>query len=160
MTRSIIRTATIAIAIAALAAPTALAAAPLANAQTPTIVTNITFPEGEFLGTFTASTPLCPSGTFVDQVVGGGGAFDNAHVLVFAVTVRKLFTCADGTGTFTIQFHPQLTPATAADCHESGPFAVVDGTGAYAKLRGHGDFCLLPTPDDISETFTGTFSHS
>jgi hypothetical protein len=137
----------------------ALAAAPLANAQTPTIVTNITFPEGEFLGTFTASAPLCPSGTFVDQVVGGGGAFDNAHVLVFAVTVRKLFTCADGTGTFTIQFHTQLTPATAAGCHESGPFAVVDGTGAYAKLRGHGDFCLLPALSEgvFRETFTGAF---
>jgi len=133
-----------------------LAFAPSARAQAPTIVTHITFPEGEFLGTFTASAPLCPSGTFVDQVVGGGGAFDNAHVLVFAVNVRRLFTCADGTGTFTIQFHTQLTPATAAGCHESGPFAVVDGTGAYAKLRGHGDFCLLPG-DDISETFTGAF---
>src|SRR3954451_13006034 len=68
-------------ALLAVLACLALAAAPLANAQAPTIVTNITFPEGEFLGTFTASAPLCPSGTFpVDQFVGGGGAFDNAHV--------------------------------------------------------------------------------
>ena len=145
-------------ALLAVLACLALAAAPLANAQAPTIVTNITFPEGEFLGTFTASAPLCPSGTFPDdQFVGGGGAFDNAHVLVFAVTLRKLLTCADGTGTFTIQFHTQLTPGTAAGCHESGPFAVVDGTGAYAKLRGQGDFCAGLSEGGFRETFTGAF---
>src|SRR3954454_21758846 len=102
-------------ALLAVLACLALAAAPLAKAQAPTIVTNITFSEGEFLGTFTASAPLCPSGTFpVDEFVGGGGAFDNPNVLVFAVTVRRVFTCADGTGTFTVQFHTQLTPGTSA----------------------------------------------
>jgi hypothetical protein len=54
----------------------ALAATPSAQGQAPTIVTDITFPEeGEPFGTFTASEPLCPSGTFVDEFVGGGGAF-------------------------------------------------------------------------------------
>jgi hypothetical protein len=52
-----------------------LAAAPAAYAQEPTITTDITFPEeGEPFGTFTATEPLCPSGTFVDEFVGGGGA--------------------------------------------------------------------------------------
>ena len=81
----------------------ALAAAPSAQAQAPTIVTDITFPEeGEPFGTFTASKPLCPSGTFVDEFVGGGGAFRSDRVFYGASTVRKMFTCADGSGTFTI----------------------------------------------------------
>lgn len=132
----------------------ALGAAPSAQGQAPAIVTDITFPEGgEPFGTFTASEPLCPSGTFVDEFVGGGGgAFSHA------ATVRKMFTCADGSGTFTILFHPQHTPATPPGCEEAGPFAVVGGTGDYARLRGHGDFCNFPVgEDEISETFTGTF---
>ena len=94
----------------------ALAAAPSVHAQDPTIVTDITFPEGgEPFGTFTASDPLCPSGTSVDEFVSGGRR---------AVTIRKRFVCADGSGTFTIQFHPQSTNATTAGCEQSGPFAV------------------------------------
>jgi hypothetical protein len=137
----------------------ALAAAPAANAQEPTIVTDITFPEeGEPFGTFTASDPLCPEGTFVDEFVGGGGAFRSNHVFYHSSTVRKHFTCADGSGTFTILFHPQFTPATPADCEEAGPFVVVAGTGAYAQLRGTGDFCVFPEGDGFTETFTGSFS--
>jgi hypothetical protein len=63
----------------------ALAVARPAYAQDPTIVTDITFPEeGEPFGTFTATAPLCPSGTFVDQFVGGGGAFRSGHVFYHA----------------------------------------------------------------------------
>jgi hypothetical protein len=130
-----------------------------AYAQEPTIVTNITFPEeGEPFGTFTASDPLCPSGTFVDDFVGGGGAFQSGHVFYHASTVRKTFTCADGSGTFTILFHPQFSPATPAGCEEAGPFTVIGGTGAYTQLRGHGDFCVFPSGDGFTETFTGTFT--
>jgi hypothetical protein len=134
----------------------ALAVAPAAYAQEPAIVTDITFPEvGEPFGTFTALDPLCPSGTFVDEFVAGGGfPSGRSH----GVTVRKTLTCADGSGTFTILFHPQLTRATPAGCEEAGPFAVVGGTGDYAKLSGHGDFCLVPVGNGrFSETFTGTF---
>jgi hypothetical protein len=138
----------------------ALAAAPSANAQAPTIVTDITFPEeGAPFGTFTASDPLCPSGTFVDQFVGGGGAFRSGHVFFGASNIRKVFTCDDGSGTFTIQFHPQFTPATSAGCEQAGPFAVIGGTGDYVRLRGHGDFCNFAVgEDEFRETFTGTFS--
>ena len=137
----------------------ALAVAPAAYAQDPTIVTDITFPEeGEPFGTFTATEPLCPSGTFADEFVGGGGAFRSGQVFYHAFTVRKTFTCADSSGTFTILFHPQFSPATPADCEEAGPFAVVGGTGAYAQLRGHGDFCVFPVGDRFRETFTGAFT--
>ena len=135
-----------------------LAATPSANAQAPTIVTDITFPEdGAPFGTFTASAPLCPSGTFVDEFVGGGGAFGSDRVFYNANTVRKMFTCADGSGTFTILFHPQFTPATPPGCVNAGPFAVVGGTGAYAHLRGTGDFCNFPEGERFTETFTGRF---
>jgi hypothetical protein len=123
----------------------ALASAPAAYAKEPTIVTDITFPEeGEPFGTFTALDPLCPSGTFVDKFVGG-------------VTVRKTLTCADGSGSFTILFHPLHTPATPEGCQEAGPFSVKGGTDAYARLRGHGRFCNFPVEDGVTETFTGTF---
>jgi hypothetical protein len=135
----------------------ALAASPSAHAQAPTIVTDITFPEeGPPFGTFTASEPLCPSGAFVDEFIGGGGSFHpNAPVQFGSSAIRKHFTCADGSGTFTILFHPQLTPATSAGCDQSGPFTVIAGTGDYALLRGSGEFCV--TFADLQETFTGTF---
>jgi hypothetical protein len=137
----------------------ALAVAPASYAQDPTIVTDITFPEeGAPFGTFTATAPLCPAGTFVDEDAGGGGAFRSGHVFYHAFAVRKTLTCADGSGTFTILFHPQFSPATPASCEEAGPFAVVGGTGAYAQLRGHGDFCVFPVGDRFRETFTGTFT--
>ena len=123
----------------------ALAAAPSAHAQEPTIVTDITFPEeGNPFGTFTASDPLCPSGTFVDQASGFGA-------------IRKNFTCADGSGTFTILFRPLFTPATSAGCDASGPFAVIGGTDDYARLRGQGEFCVVFAEGSAEETFTGRF---
>ena len=136
-----------------------LAAAPAAYAQEPTITTNITFPEeGEPFGTFTANEPLCPSGTFVDEFVGGGGAFRSDRFFYSAFTIRKVFTCDDGSGTFTILFHPQLNPTTPESCLQAGPFAVVGGTGDYATLSGHGDFCLFGTGENTGiETFTGVF---
>jgi hypothetical protein len=105
-----------------------------------------------------STAPLCSSGTFVDQFIGGGGAFRSGHVEYGSATVLKTFTCADNSGTFRILFHPQFSPATAADCAQAGPFAVGGGTGAYTKLRGHGDFCLLVEGDEATETFTGTFT--
>jgi hypothetical protein len=136
----------------------ALAVVPVAYAQEPTIITNITFPEeGEPFGTFTAADPLCPSGTFIDDFVGGGGAFRSGHVFYHSATVRKTFTCSDGSGMFTTLFHPQFSPATPAGCEEAGPFAVVGGTGRYEKLRGSGDFCVFPVGEGFRETFTGTF---
>jgi hypothetical protein len=136
-----------------------LAAAPAAHAQETTITTNITFPEeGEPFGTFTATEPLCPSGTFVDEFVGGGGAFASDRFFYSAFTIRKVLTCADASGTFTILFHPQINPTTPESCGQAGPFAVVGGTGDYATLSGHGDFCVFGTGENTAiETFTGTF---
>jgi len=134
----------------------ALALVPAAYAQEPTITTSITFPEGgPPFGTFTATEPLCPSGTFVDAQLGGGGS--PVSPFYHAFSVRKTFTCDDGSGTFTILFHPQFNPSTSTSCEEAGPFSVVGGTGDYVTLSGHGDFCVFPSGDGFTETFTGTF---
>ena|SRR5215216_3228019 len=91
-----------------------------AYSQAPIIVTDITFSEEGAFGTFTATAPLCPSGMFVDEFVAGGG-FQSGRV--FAATVRKTLTCADGSGTFTILFHPQETTATPAGRDRSRSWA-------------------------------------
>jgi hypothetical protein len=124
-----------------------LAAAPSAHAQTPTIVTDVTLPDGgPAFGAFTALDPLCPSGTFVDQNLGHGA-------------IRRTLTCADGSGTFTILFlfkPPDAAPAPLG-CELAGPFVAVGGTGAYAQLHGQGDFCFFSVGDGFSDTFTGRF---
>ena len=120
----------------------ALAVVPAAYAREPTITTSITFPEGgEPFGTFTALEPLCPSGTFVDEQLGGGGAFVMGP-FYHAFSVLKTFTCDDGSGTFTILFHPQFSPATPASCDEAGPFSVVGGTGLRDLARPRRLLCL------------------
>ena len=98
-------------------------------------------------GTFTASSPLCPSGTFVTEVVGGGGGLH-----AFALTGRQHMTCDDGSGTFVIQFHPQSNPESPMP---SGPWAALGGTGAYAGMHGAGSFVALSPPPTVVAEFTG-----
>jgi hypothetical protein len=100
--------------------------------------------------------PLCPSGTFVDQLVASGRS--PLGVGASAITVRRTWTCSDGS-TFMTLFHPQVHPSTPSGCTEAGPFSVVGGTNEFSSLSGAGDFCV-----DIdfasntgTETFTGTF---
>jgi hypothetical protein len=108
-------------------------------------------------GTFTASAPLCQSGTFLDEVKALGGAFTGvANTTLFTGTIVKHFVCDDGTGTFQIQFHLHLQPDAA---QSSGPWAIVGGTGKYSTLHGSGDFSVAFLPGKFLvegfETFTG-----
>ena len=83
---------------------------------------------------------------------------ESGHVDYGASAILKTFTCTDGSGTFTILFHPQFTPGTSEGCESAGPFAVIGGTGDYAQLRGRGDFCVFGVgEDEVRETFTGRF---
>jgi hypothetical protein len=137
----------------------ALATSP-AQAELPqpmTITTTVAF-SGPPQGTFTASGPICPSGTFVDEFVAGGGSFRAPRLIAYALTVRKHFTCADGSGTFTVQFHPQFHPSSDLNFHESGPWAMSEGTGKYGNLKGHGDFGVIyydTQPVTGTEVFAG-----
>ncbi len=95
-------------------------------------------------GTFTASAPLCPSGTWLgDSEEDGDG-------------VRE-FTCADRSGTFTTDFVGDAEHETGA----TAPWAITGGTGKWVKLRGAGtattDQSTGPgqPPIDFRSTWTG-----
>jgi hypothetical protein len=107
-------------------------------------------------GTFTASLPVCPSGTFMDEEKTVGGAFTGAQTSLFVATIVKHFTCGDGSGTFDIQFHPHFQTLGS---QSGGPWNVVGGSGAYTSMHGTGDFAIVFLPGSFlvegSETFTG-----
>jgi hypothetical protein len=88
--------------------------------------------------TFTASAPLCPSGTFVDTVEAEGRGGPPAAEGSLTLVISSVFTCADGSGTFTLlkQIHIQFTDPDNAT--STGTFVVMGGTGAYATLHGQG----------------------
>lgn len=133
-------------AVVAVALPAAAAATP----PTPVTITVLADFGGPVpQGTFTASEPLCSSGTFVSEPIAGGGG-----PVASAFTGLQHFSCDDASGTFTIQFHPQVHPP---DFIDQGPWAALGGTGAYDGLRGSGDFMLLAfiSPTTALATFIG-----
>jgi hypothetical protein len=117
------------------------------------IRTNITFAEPAF-GTFTATLPLCASGTAIGRFVATNPSV--AH----GWTVAWEYTSDDNTGTFQLQYHPQFH--ADPDFLLTGPWSVVGpSTGRYAKLSGHGDFGVVIVfdengiPQTGEETFVG-----
>ena len=87
-------------------------------------------------GTFTAGAPLCAHGTWSQTDT--------------AVPERRTFTCEDGSGTFAANFNPNVDASPRAN----QPWAIVGGTGSYAKLRGLGTAALETTPV-WRDTWTG-----
>jgi hypothetical protein len=85
--------------------------------------------------TFTATGPLCPSGTFADTVLS---ATFNAPQLTGNVLIRTVYTCADGSGTFTMLKHVFLQFNSDFSSTNTGPVQILGGTGAYTDLLGHG----------------------
>ena len=103
--------------------------------------------------TFTATAPLCTSGTIQSlRILMNPSA---AH----AWTVESEYTCDDNSGTFRIQYHPQAGANYAGGTREplftvAGPWSIVNGgTGQYAKLTGHGDFGVVV--DKSTDPWTG-----
>lgn len=88
------------------------------------------------VNTFTATGPLCASGTFVDTVVtvaGGRSGQPKANLLVTTV-----YTCDDGSGTFTMLKHVFIVGNPDGSFSNTGPAQILGGTDAYAGLIGHG----------------------
>jgi hypothetical protein len=118
-----------------------LGAAASAQAAEPvpfTISEQVDFATGAF--TFTATGPLCPSGTFVDnlQVFApnpeSSGIDSSGRVnLLF----RTVYTCDDGSGTFFALKHVLLT-LSGDTFTNTGPIQLLGGTGSYTGLVGHG----------------------
>jgi hypothetical protein len=91
-------------------------------------------------GTFTASPPLCPSGSWLGNGAGS-----------------RIFTCADGSGSFTATFQGELEHTRGA----TGPWTITSGTGSYTALRGKGTATIdsstgvNSSPIIFSDTWTG-----
>jgi len=91
-------------------------------------------------GTFTASAPLCPSGSWLGNGAGS-----------------RVFTCADQSGSFTASFQGELEHTQGA----SGPWTITTGTGTYTALRGKGTATIdsstgeNTSPIIFSDTWTG-----
>jgi hypothetical protein len=127
--------------LAAVAAPVSAA-----SPRQVTIVSNVTFnPDGPNYGDFTASGQaveadvICQSGTFVDTGIRLAG-FESGRDIV-QLQVDKLFTCADGTGSFSVKLQIQADFATGL---ESFSWVVLGGSGAYGDLRGSGNGSTVP----------------
>ena len=101
-----------------------------------TIADEVNFDSGVF--TFTATSPLCASGTFVDDVkVSAFARSAQARSGGGVLLIRSVYTCDDGSGTFKMLKHLQLT-FTETGFTTDGPIEILGGTGAYAGITGHG----------------------
>jgi hypothetical protein len=142
------------VAIVALTAALALVTAPMAGAGAPdqgSVTLDIWMYYDTGTGPFTASGGIvCGSGDTQDEWIGSwrgvppqftGDYYHGASVLM---KERKVFTCGDGTGTFTLEF---IAPMHWDQGYNHGEWKVVAGTGDYTDLRGHGTFRVEWGPD-------------
>jgi non-ribosomal peptide synthetase component E (peptide arylation enzyme) len=116
------------------AATSAQAAGPMPVTITEQInsATNVT--------TFTATGPLCPSGTFADDVKvfapnPESSGIDSSGTL--NLLIRTVYTCDDGSGTFNAVKHVFIT-FTENGFTNTGPIQLLGGTGTHTDLSGHG----------------------
>jgi hypothetical protein len=122
------------------------------------IVSNVTFNDngpnyGDFLASGTAADNglICQQGTFVDTWLKFGG-YERGTGAV-QVHVRKLFTCDDGSGTFSVKLEINGNYITG---YETFNWVVQDGTGAYAQLHGTGSGYTVPTSTGNVNTYDGS----
>jgi hypothetical protein len=120
-------------ALLAFTAPAAHAAAP-----EPFIINeDLDFVNEVFTFTTPPDGPLCPSGTFADEVKAVGGV--NVPTLPKAnILIETVYTCDDGSGTFFAQKHVFLIISEDGSQTNTGPISFKGGTGDYAGLSGHG----------------------
>ena len=120
----------------------ALCTATSAHAAAPvpfTITEQVNFATG--FNTFTATGPLCPSGTFVDDVTTFAPNPSSSGIDAsggFNLVIHTVYTCDDGSGTFNALKHVFLTFTSENSATNTGPIQLLGGTGAYTQLVGHG----------------------
>jgi len=115
-------------------------AAPAAEAAPPepfTITETIDFNSPE-PPTFTATGPLCASGTFEDEVVGDRFRGHPDTTGKFNLLIRTVYTCDDGSGSFKAQKHVFVTLNEDESSTNTGPITLHGGSGDYTRLSGHG----------------------
>jgi len=92
-------------------------------------------------GAATESGLICSSGTVLDVgLVFSGFESKTGQVQIL---VRKLFTCADGSGTILVKIQVHANP----DGTETFTWVVLGGTGAYQNLHGSGQGTTVPNAD-------------
>jgi hypothetical protein len=135
----------------------ALAAAP-AGATSPddvefSVETSF-LPTGETGGPFVATGPavdaglMCPTGDTID-IFGKVSAFETG--VGFNIQLGKLFTCDDGSGEFVLKLQIRIDPKGV-----NFNWLVVDGSGAYERLRGTGSGVGLPDlVAEVLDIYTG-----
>lgn len=125
------------------------------GAQTPfTITDTIDFRTGA--RAFTATGPLCASGTYADEIrVEAFPAEPSVPHSPDAgnVIIRTVFTCADGSGTFNGLKHFRVTFLSDTSITTKGQLELKGGTGAYVGLSGHGSV-IGGTVDEVGGGFT------
>jgi hypothetical protein len=122
----------------ALLAPLGAATSAQAAGPVPFTITEQIAATGET--TFTATGPLCPSGTFADDVklfAPSPGSTGSDSSGGFNLLIRTVYTCEDGSGTFNALKHVFIT-FTENGFTNTGPIQLLGGTGAYTGLSGHG----------------------
>src|SRR5262245_33164799 len=78
--------------------------------------------------------------------------------VVSILQIDTLFTNADGTGTFTIR-RTILSSADGPNLFvREGTWHIVDATGVYAGLRGHGTLTGIESGAFVVDTLTGVLS--
>jgi hypothetical protein len=125
--------------------------APAAHAAPPepfTINEDLDFVNGVFTFTTPSDGPLCPSGTFTDEVTVIGG-LNNPALPKVNLLIKTVYTCGDGSGTFFAQKHVFLTFNEDGSDTNTGPITLKGGTGDYTGLSGHGVNNGTVTPEDI-----------
>ena len=147
-----------AVTLSAAALMLAVVAGPV-GAASPTderIVSHMQFnPDGPNSGDFVATGAavggglICPSGPVVDTrlILAGGQSGRGAQI-----PVRKTFTCDDESGTIEIKIQVHLDFASST---ETFTWVILDGTGAYERLRGSGQGS---TVSDGTDPQTGNFN--
>ena len=98
-------------------------------------------------GSFTASVPFCPSGTGADLLVTG----------TRPTVSYRLLSCDDGSGAWTVRL---VDGSAERASGRSGSWRVVEGSGAYAELRGMGTLTGVSLQDQsgtpaFRSTWTG-----
>lgn len=133
----------------ALLAPLGAAESAQAAAPVPFSITEqVNFETG--LNTFDATGPLCSSGTFVDDVRVFGGHPDTTGS--FNLLIRTVYTCDDGSGTFSALKHVFITSTGEDSSTNTGPIQLLGGTGAYTDLVGHGvDIGVASGPTGVGQ---------
>jgi hypothetical protein len=127
----VLKTAGLAVALALVLTGSARAATPVPFTITDTIDFNT---EARY---FSATGPLCPSGSYTDDVSERFPHSDNSHSAGGIILIRSVLTCDDGSGTFNAVKHLTLR-FTPTGFTTIGPFEIHGGTGAYVGISGHG----------------------